>query len=61
MDRPQLRPVDKLRVELRLPPRVAELLYLSAREWNVSLSEAGARLILSGSTHETDQPKDTGG
>jgi hypothetical protein len=60
MDRPQLRPLDKLRVELRLPSRVAEVLYLSAQEWQVSLSEAGARLILSGSIHETDSPKGTG-
>ena len=61
MDRPQLRPLDKLRVELRLPARVAEVLYLSAQEWQVSLSEADARLILSGSIRETDQPKGTGG
>lgn len=58
MDRPQLPPVEKLRVELRLPSRVAELLYLSAQEWEVSLSEAGARLILSGRIRETDLPKD---
>lgn len=60
MERPQLGPPGKLRVELRLPPRVAEVLYLSAQEWHVSLSEAGARLILSGREREDDQSEAIG-
>lgn len=47
-ERPHLVPRDRVRVEFRLPPAVAETAYRCAREWNVSLSEAGARLIESG-------------
>ncbi len=48
MERPHLVPRDRVRVEFRLPPAVAETAYRCARQWNVSLSEAGARLIESG-------------
>lgn len=41
-------PRERVRVELRLAPQIAEMLYDSAREWDVSLSEAGTRLILAG-------------
>lgn len=57
MDRPHLGPRGRLRVELRLPPQVAEMLYDSAREWHVSLSEAGARLIELGRGRAHDEPK----
>lgn len=58
MDRPQLGRMERLRVELRRSPRVAEVLYRSAQEWHVTLSEAGSRLIMSGSVRELDRPKD---
>lgn len=45
MDRPELGVRDRVRVEFRLPRASAEAAYRCAREWNVSLSEAGARLI----------------
>ncbi|PEG35235.1 hypothetical protein CQY20_22425 [Mycolicibacterium agri] len=45
MDRPQTRLRERIRVELRLPPHVAEMIYESAQHWDVSLSEAGSRLI----------------
>lgn len=45
MDRPELGVRDRMRVEFRLPRASAEAAYQCAREWNVSLSEAGARLI----------------
>ena len=48
MVRPHLGPRERMRVELRLAPQVAEMLYDSAQEWDVSLSEAGARLIQMG-------------
>lgn len=48
MNRPKLGPRDRVRVELRLPRAVAEAIYRCAREWNMSLSEAGSRLIESG-------------
>jgi hypothetical protein len=48
MDRPQLQSRDRLRVELRLPAETAETVYRCARGWDVSLSEAGTRLIESG-------------
>lgn len=43
--RPRLSRPDRVRVELRLPRACAESAYRCAREWDVSLSEAGARLI----------------
>jgi hypothetical protein len=48
MDRPELGSRDRMRVEFRLPRAVAEAAYQCARRWDVSLSEAGARLIVSG-------------
>lgn len=45
MARPALGVRDRVRVEFRLPRATAEAAYQCAREWNVSLSEAGARLI----------------
>jgi len=45
MARPELGVRDRVRVEFRLPRASAEAAYQCAREWNVSLSEAGARLI----------------
>lgn len=48
MRRPHLGPRDRVRVEFRLPRAVAEAAYHCAGEWDVSLSEAGARLIESG-------------
>jgi hypothetical protein len=48
MDRPQLQSRDRLRVEFRLPAGTAETVYRCAREWAVSLSEAGTGLIESG-------------
>jgi hypothetical protein len=59
MGRPQLGPRERLRVELRLSPEIAEMLYDSAQQWNVSLSEAGARLIQLGYGHNEDGPKRT--
>jgi hypothetical protein len=43
--RPELGKRERVRVELRLPQASAEALYQCARDWNLSLSEAGARLI----------------
>lgn len=40
--------LQRTRVELRLFPATAEALYQRAEEWNVSVSEAGNRLIDSG-------------
>lgn len=45
MTRPELGTRDRVRVEFRLPQAAAEAVYRCAREWNVSLSEAGTRLI----------------
>lgn len=59
MGRPHLGPRERLRVELRLSRQIAEMLYDSAQEWDVSLSEAGARLIQLGYGHSEDQPKRT--
>lgn len=53
MSRPRVHPRERVRVELRLPPQIAQMLYDSARQWDVSLSEAGARLIQLG--HRTDR------
>lgn len=55
MDRPRLGPLGKTRVELRLPPQVATMLYDCATEWHVSLSEAGARLIELGNIARTEE------
>jgi len=41
-------------VELRLFPATAEALYQRAEEWNVSVSEAGNRLIDSGLANTTE-------
>lgn len=40
--------LQRVRVELRLFPATAEALYQRAAEWNVSVSEAGNRLIDTG-------------
>lgn len=45
MDRPSLGRVDRVRVELRLPPATARALYEYATGRAVSLSGAGAELI----------------
>lgn len=45
MDRPHTRVRERVRVELRLPPHVAQMIYDRAQHWDVSLSEAGSRLI----------------
>lgn len=45
MTRPELGTRDRVRVEFRLPQAAADAVYRCAREWNVSLSEAGTRLI----------------
>lgn len=45
MDRPHNRVRERVRVELRLPPHVAQMIYDRAQHWDVSLSEAGSRLI----------------
>lgn len=45
MDRPHNRVRQRVRVELRLQPHVAQMLYDRALHWDVSLSEAGSRLI----------------
>lgn len=50
MSRPKLGPRDRVRVEFRLPREVAEAAYRCADDWDVSLSEAGSRLIESGYT-----------
>jgi hypothetical protein len=49
--------LQRVRVELRLFPATAEALYQRAAEWNVSVSEAGNRLIDAGlsSTADTDE------
>jgi hypothetical protein len=59
MGRPHLGPRERLRVELRLSPQIAEMLYDSAQQWDVSLSEAGARLIQLGYPHNGDEPTRT--
>jgi hypothetical protein len=46
-------------VELRLSPQIAEMLYDSAQQWDVSLSEAGARLIQLGYAYNEDEQKRT--
>jgi hypothetical protein len=43
---------ERIRVELRLQPMVAEKLYAWATRENLSLSDAGNRLIESGLRHE---------
>jgi hypothetical protein len=48
MSRPQPRRLQRVRVELRLFPTTAATLQLWADRWNVSVSEAGNRLIESG-------------
>lgn len=45
MDRPRLAGRRRIRVELRLPSGAADVLYRLADVWDVSLSDAGARLI----------------
>ena len=44
----------RVRVELRLFPTTAEALYQRAAEWNVSVSEAGNRLIGAGLSSTAD-------
>jgi hypothetical protein len=51
MQRPQANRPERIRVELRLQPAVADILYRWANEANVSLSEAGNQLISLGATH----------
>ncbi|MGC7358365.1 hypothetical protein RA989_21185 [Mycobacteroides abscessus subsp. massiliense] len=48
MDRPPLSARGRLRVEFRLRGITAETVYRCAREWDMSLSEAGDRLISAG-------------
>ncbi|MYV30873.1 hypothetical protein GQ649_27040 [Rhodococcus sp. DSM 6344] len=48
MDRPRLSSVERVRVELRLPPSTARALYRYAADSGVTLSQAGAKLIESG-------------
>ena len=48
---PRLR---RVRVEMRLFPATAEALYQRAAEWNVSVSEAGNRLIDAGLSSTAD-------
>ena len=43
-----MEPNERIRVEFRLPRGLAEVVYGCAGDWDVSLSEAGARLIESG-------------
>lgn len=57
MSRPKLGPRDRVRVEFRLPREVAEAAYRCADDWDVSLSEAGSRLIESGYTSVGSLPK----
>lgn len=57
MNRPTLGPRHRVRVEFRLPREVAEAAYRCADDWDVSLSEAGSRLIESGYTSLRSQPK----
>lgn len=45
MNRPEFGSRDRVRVEFRLPRETADAVYSWSRKWNVSLSEAGARLI----------------
>jgi len=46
--------LQRVRVELRLFPATAEALYQRAAEWNVSISEAGNRLIDAGLSSTAD-------
>jgi hypothetical protein len=46
--------LQRVRVELRLFPATAEALYQRAAEWNVSVSEAGNRLIDTGLASAAD-------
>ncbi|MBS1696759.1 MAG: hypothetical protein JST91_31640, partial [Actinobacteria bacterium] len=47
--------LQRVRVELRLFPATAEALYQRAAEWNVSVSEAGNRLIDTGLASAADE------
>lgn len=43
--RPEIQQRKRLRVEFRLPQDHVDLVYRCARDWDVSLSDAGARLL----------------
>jgi hypothetical protein len=58
MNRPELGTRDRVRVEFRLPRATAGAVYRCARRWDVSLSEAGARLIES-RLEQLDSPPET--
>ncbi len=60
MSRPKLGPRDRVRMEVRLPPAVAESAYRCARDWDVSLSEAASRLIVSGYANRNSCTRDAG-
>ena len=51
MQRPHAKRPERIRVELRLQPAIADLLYGWAADANVSLSDAGNQLISLGSAH----------
>lgn len=55
MRTPSVNRRQRIRIELRLFPGVAEILYARAALWNVSLSEAGNHLIELGLQQETDR------
>jgi hypothetical protein len=48
MNRPRAPRPQRVRVELRLYPATADALYHRAAAWNVSISEAGNRLLKAG-------------
>jgi hypothetical protein len=51
MQRPLANRPERIRVELRLQPAVATILYGWANDANISLSEAGNQLISLGAMH----------
>lgn len=60
MERPKLGAFERVRVELRLPQRIAEGLYRYATESETTLSGAGADLIEAGLASLEARTADTG-
>jgi hypothetical protein len=60
MRRLQVNRPERVRVELRLQPAIAEKLYAWANHENLSLSDAGNRLIETGLAEQSVSAKTTG-
>lgn len=56
MDRPQVERPRRTRVELRMQPQTAEALYARAKKWNLTISDAGNRLVEMSLLHLGDLP-----